>query len=231
MGLFSWFRKDDAEDVAAENTAANGGAEAPEEPVKEHGPWDVDEAPEDADRLDFGALKLPSGHDCKVQLTIDRKSRKALGAIVQSPNAAMQVNVYAAPKTGELWPDLREELVESVTSQGGTASFREGPFGPEVEARIPRKDVAGVRHVRYVGVDGPRWFLRATMEGTAVTNKAEREKLYSVLRDTVVERGDKPHPVRDLLTLTIPDTAQARLEEQFGVPQLPKRGPEITEIR
>lgn len=227
MGLFSWFRGDKAPQEADEAEET----EIVEDIPKENGPWDVDEAPDGVERLDFGALKLPSGHDCRVQLTIDRKSRKALGAIVQSPNAAMQVNVYAAPKTAELWPDLREELVESVSSEGGSASYREGPFGPEIEARIPRKDVAGVRHVRYVGVDGPRWFLRATIEGVAVTNAAEREKLYEVLRGAVVDRGTEPHPARDLLTLTIPKTAQSQLDEQMGVPDLPKRGPEITEIR
>ncbi|MDO5723935.1 MAG: DUF3710 domain-containing protein [Flaviflexus sp.] len=232
MGLFSWFGKRGARDEEADETAASPERDEHAEPAaKEHGPWDAAEAPEGVERLDFGALKLPSGHDCQVQLAIDRKARIAMGAIVQSPNAAMQINLYAAPKTGELWPDIREELVESVASQGGTATYREGPFGPEIEARIPRKDVAAVRHVRYVGIDGPRWLLRATIEGVAVTSTAEREKLYEVLRGTVVERGTKPHPVRDLLTLTVPKSAEARLEEELGVPQLPKRGPEITEIR
>lgn len=226
MGLFS--RKKSAESDSAHVTTESRVDDRVE---KEHGPYDITEVSGDDDRIDFGVLRVPKFPGAKIQFTINRRTRDAMGALIQFDGGQMQLNVYAAPKSRSLWADIREELVTSVKADGGTASYREGFFGPEVEARVPRKDVKETRHVRYVGVDGPRWFLRATLEGQAVVNPAVREKFYEFMKDVVVVRGQEPHPVRDLIMLTIPESAQAKVDEKLGVPSLPKRGPEISEIR
>jgi hypothetical protein len=51
--------------------------------------------------------------------------------------------------------------------------------------------VAGKRLARFVGVDGPRWFLRGVIGGAATTDveAAAREDLF---RSIVVVRGGSP---------------------------------------
>lgn len=196
------------------------------------GPFDIADVDSVEGMHNFGVLNLPFENGVRVQFTINKRTRGAMGTLVQLANSSLTISAYAAPKSASLWPDVRDELAESVVDGGGTANFREGPFGPEVEVMVAKKEVNEVRHVRYVGVDGPRWLLRATIEGEAVSNADTRELVYSYLRQVVVDRGDSPHPVRDQLELTMPDSAKARVEEKLGKPLESKpRGPELPELR
>lgn len=179
----------------------------------------------------FGVLHLPKKPGIRVQFTINKRTRTAIGALVQFEGSAVTLNLYAAPKNTGLWHDIREELSSTVSGSGGTASFREGPFGPEIEAMVPKKDVNEIRHVRYVGFDGPRWFLRATIEGDAVTNADVRAIVDDYFREIVVDRGSEPHPARDLLELEMPDSARERVEAKLGkLPGIKTRGPELPEL-
>lgn len=224
MALFSR-RKKSAPAVEPQETV-----ETAAEPVTT-GPFDINDVETVEGMHNFGVLNLPMEPGVRVQFTINKRTRAAMGALAQLAGSSISINVYAAPKSAGLWPDIRDELAESITKGGGTANFREGPFGPEVEAMIPKKEVNEVRHVRYVGVDGPRWFLRAALEGEAVTNADTRELAYDYLRKVVVDRGNDPYPVRDQLELTMPDSAKARVEEKLGKPvQRKTRGPELPEL-
>lgn len=224
MALFSRRRKTDAVDEAQDSV------ERPE-PATD-GPIDIADAESVEGMLDLGVLHLPRESGVRVQFTINRATRSAIGALVQMVGSSVTLTVLAAPKSDTLWPDMRDELVESITSGGGTASFREGPFGPEVEALIPKPEVNETRHVRLVGVDGPRWMLRAEIVGQAVTDSEARESVYDYLRRVVVDRGSDPHPVRDVIELTMPESAQIRVDEKLGRPVVRRpNGPELPELR
>jgi hypothetical protein len=101
-----------------------------------------------------------------------------------------------------------------------------------------------VRPVRFVGVDGPRWFLRGLFAGAAAADPAAAAPLEAVFSQVVVVRGDHPMPPRDLLELKLPAEAAAALEEQTRAQQAEQeqnrfntapnpfeRGPEMTETR
>lgn len=224
MALFSRRRKTDAVDEAQDSV------EQPESTTD--GPFDIADAASVEGMLDLGVLHLPRESGVRVQFTINRATRSAIGALVQMVGSSVTLTVLAAPKSDTLWPDMRDELVESISSGGGTASFREGPFGPEVEALIPKPEVNETRHVRLVGVDGPRWMLRAEIVGQAVTDSEARQTVYDYLRRVVVDRGSDPHPVRDVIELTMPESAQLRVDEKLGRPVVRRPGgPELPELR
>jgi hypothetical protein len=88
---------------------------------------------------------------------------------------------------------------------------------------------------RFVGVDAPRWFLRALLTGAAATDDQAAQPLLDVLRDVVVVRGEDPMPAREPLVLNLPPEARQVEEaaQEAGAPNLslPERGPEITEVR
>ena len=58
----------------------------------------------------------------------------------------------------------------------------------------PGQPASGMRLVRFVGVDGPRWFLRGLFTGPAADGGEQAELLEEVLRDVVVVRGEHPVP-------------------------------------
>jgi len=62
---------------------------------------------------------------------------------------------------------------------------------------------------RFVGVDGPRWFLRGVFTGPASHDEAAARPLEELLRSCVVVRGTEARPPRELLPLKLPPTAQA----------------------
>lgn len=183
------------------------------------GPFDVGDAVEDdRERLDFGAMLIPKEAGKDVRVSLDDKGR-VVSVSVHRDGSAMQIGAYAAPRDGAIWPDLRPELATTISSQGGRARESEGPFGPELAtelapSRTGGKEIAKAasRPARFVGVDGPRWFLRAVLTGPAATDEAAAEPLLATLREVIVVRGSDPKPVREPLPLKLP----AELAEQFG---------------
>jgi hypothetical protein len=98
----------------------------------------------------------------------------------------------------------------------------------------------GLQPIRFLGVDGPRWFLRGVITGPAAERPQLAAPFEAIFAGLVVVRGDHPVPPRDLLEVTLPEEARKAMEEQmaaageegFGEPINPfDRGPEITETR
>ena len=73
------------------------------------------------------------------------------------------------------------------------------------------------RPARFVGVDGPRWFLRGMISGSAAESSEAAAALEQAFRQIVVVRGTAPMPVREPLPLTLPPQAAAQLAAQQAV--------------
>jgi hypothetical protein len=64
-----------------------------------------------------------------------------------------------------------------------------------------------MRIARFVGVDGPRWFLRGVIAGEGATDPDAAAKIEDLFRSIVVVRGTAPMPPRDLIPLKMPASA------------------------
>ena len=130
-----------------------------------------------------------------------------IAATITRDGATLQVQAFAAPRTTGIWDDIRHDLTESVASQGGKVEVYAGVFGAEMLTRLPAvtpDGKRGERIARFVGVDGPRWFLRGVISGAAVLgDEAAAASVEEVFRDVVVDRGDDPRPPRELLPMTL----------------------------
>ena len=194
------------------------------------GPWDESDAPHRDDLLDCGALRIPVLDAATLQFTVDRTRDLVLGAVYILGDSALQLQVFAAPKSRGIWADVRADMISSIASQGGSSREGHGDYGTEIRAQMPIEGHRSINPVRYVGIDGSRWLLRATLTGkAAVDDDASRALLHLVLDDTVVVRGNAAFPPRDILPLSIPKAGPVK-EEQPAL-ELPKRGPEISEVR
>ncbi|GGK72760.1 hypothetical protein Sme01_07720 [Sphaerisporangium melleum] len=205
-----------------------------EEPVlaRESGPWDADEPHPGTERVDLGGLRLPIGPGFEIQLNV--AGDQIVGAVVLAEESALQVHAFAAPKRSGIWEEVRAELSRELTAAGGTCEQREGPFGPELAAEVKQDDA--VQPVRFIGVDGPRWFLRAVISGRAIADPDAAKTLEDVVRDIVVVRGDQPMAPKEPIELRLPAEARQAVEQQAAEEDAPslnpfERGPEISEIR
>jgi hypothetical protein len=204
------------------------------------GPWDAaDGNIPPLNRVDFGSLQIPVADGFEIQLNI-ADDQGPLIAVVGG-DSSLQVQAFAAPKSGGLWEDVRQEIMTAVVEASGAAEEAEGPFGPELHVRVPGEPPqAGLQPLRFLGVDGPRWFLRGVITGPAAVDPAAAAPFEEIFAGLIVVRGDHPVPPRELLEITLPEEARKAMEEQmaaageegFSEPLNPfDRGPEITETR
>lgn len=241
MGLFSR-RRDDG--TTADGEAADAPADdAQHEPAApgrgaSRGPWDLTEVPDLGARLDLGALRIPGLVGMQLRMEMDQNGARAVAVNLGFEGSALQVQAFAAPRTFGIWDELRAELAGSVTRQGGTADEVPGPFGTELLARLPVRTPegqSGHRPARFVGVDGPRWFLRGVLTGKAAVDPESAAPLEAVFAEVVVVRGDEARAPRDLLPLHLPGRGPAGPAggAAVAVPtaDVLERGPEITETR
>lgn len=210
------------------------------EDTPQGGPWDSDENPPDGDRVDLGSLLVPQLDG--VEVRVDVAEDQVVAATLICDEGALQVQAFAAPKSSGLWDEVRREIRAELDRSGGTADEVDGLFGVELRARVPGeapgKAKPDLQPVRFVGIDGPRWFLRGVLSGPVAVDPDRGHLLTQALTDIVVVRGDAPIPPRDLLELRLPREAQEALQaqqEQDGDQRRElnpfERGPEITEIR
>jgi hypothetical protein len=248
---------EDTADATVEGATAEAVADdAPSSPVPDRsaGPWDAQEDVPPGPRVDLGALRLPGVHGMELRMEIDKKSGTVTAVGVTLDGSTLQMQAFAAPRSDGIWDEIRAEIGESVAKQGGAVDDVPGPFGRELLARLPVRTPegrTGHRPARFVGVDGPRWFLRGVITGRAAVDEAAAAQLEDVLRRTVVVRGTEARAPRDLLALTLPSD-QRGITPQPGTPAADgaaadgapagatpaagefdplTRGPEITEIR
>jgi len=129
----------------------------------------------------------------------------------QAYSSALELGAYAAPRSGGLWAELRDEISRSATEAGGTASLGEGPFGVELRRLIPvttPDGEEGYQPSRMWVAEGPRWLLRGIVYGqAAIEEDADSPVVADVLsafRQVIVRRGDEAMAPGDLLPLTMP---------------------------
>lgn len=213
---------------------------ADEAPVERTGgPWDEEDDAPDIPRVDLGAVRIPGVQGMELRMEIDQKSGVVTGVSVVLGDSVLQVQAFAAPRSEGIWEEIRAEIAASITQQGGSVDDLPGPFGRELLARMPVRTPegrTGHRPARFIGADGPRWFLRGVVTGKAAVDPVAAGQLEQVFAETVVVRGTEARPPRDLLALRLPGNApapgvpatEARPEPEFDPLT---RGPEITEIR
>ena len=209
------------------------------------GPFDATEVDDDDGRLDLGSLRITGREGMELRLEIDQEQQNVIAATAVVGESALQLQAFAAPRSGGLWAQIRSEIADSIASQGGTADLEHTELGTELRTRMPSAGPDGrtvFAPARFLGIDGPRWFLRGVISGRGAIDDAAAEALLEIFRATVVVRGSDPMAPRELLPLRLPqedatpmpsapegdDTAEPTSTDDLNPFE---RGPEITEVR
>lgn len=192
------------------------------------GPWDVHEGFPDVERLDLGAIRVPvvDGFEIQVRMEDD----EVVAATVLHGESGLEIMACAAPRTAGLWDELRSEMIKGLKSSGGKVAAVEGAFGRELVAEVPVTGAdgqQGTQHIRFVGVDGPRWFLRGAFSGRAVDEPKQAKPLEEILRNTVVNRGQGAMAPRELIPLELPREAR----EALGLTAKKDDAPEVNRFK
>jgi hypothetical protein len=197
--------------------------------LRASGPWDETEfAWDETERLDLGSLLITAIPGIDVQVQVDESTGAVALVTLATADSGVQLQVFAAPKSGGLWDEARPQIIASINESSGLVEENVGAFGPEIWAQIPNE--LGMQVVRFVGIEGPRWFLRAAFVGEAARPSDAAVFMENAVRGLIIVRGNEALPVGTPLVLTLPVMEEEPVPEA-AVLLPPERGPEITEIR
>ncbi|MEE6262968.1 DUF3710 domain-containing protein [Plantactinospora sonchi] len=166
------------------------------------GPYDSAEDFPDLPRLDLGSLQIPAVPDVEVRVQANPDGVIQQVVLVHG-ESALQLGVFAAPRSEGIWDEWREEIRTSLAADGVVAEENEGDYGTELRARVRTPD-GGVADLRFVGVDGPRWMVQGVFQGRAASDPEAARALTGCLDGLVVDRGKEAKPVREPLPLRLP---------------------------
>jgi len=170
------------------------------------GPFDESEVSGVRPYLDMGALKFIPREGLNLRLEVEEGSGRVVAVALDYNGSTLQVQPFASTRSAGLWHEIRAQIAEQITSQGGTVTEFTGLLGPELLCKIPAliDNQQSYQDARFIGVDGPRWFLRGVIAGPAVTDAEQAAYLIDLFRDLVVVRGQSPMPPGELLPLRVP---------------------------
>lgn len=191
------FQQEGAEEVASAPARSRWG-----------GPYDLSEREPAPGSLNLGALILPPPLP-GAQLTLQgQPDTGAVARVLLATNTAgLEVSAFAAPRSVGLWEDLRRELAADVSARGGVVEEGVGSFGSELRVRLPARAPDGseaVRPLRFIGVDGPRWFVRGVLSGQAAFDEQAAAPFEQWFASLIVDRGGVAMAPRTPLPMRAP---------------------------
>jgi len=222
----SFFGDENDESVEVDEVEDDLDAAGDEFGDESEGPYDISEidsddptAGRDGQRLDLGSVlvPMPTGGQLQVEMA-PNGSPQAVHLVTE--HGRVTVAAYAAPKSPGQWREVVAELAQSLRDDNSAVSVENGPWGRELAAVTANMDL------RFIGVDGPRWMVRCVVAGPSGSTAANAPLVAiarDILRDTVVNRGSEPHPVRTPLPVVLPQVLAEQLaaahEQQLAAAQ------------
>jgi hypothetical protein len=197
--------------VSDQDEAARQAKSAPADRA-EAGPLDEGEANAVRPYVDLGGVKIVPREGLQLRLEVEEGSKRVVAVGLDYAGSTLQVQPFAAPRSTGLWHEIRQQISDQIAKQGGTTKLTTGPFGPELLAEVPAAapgQPGTKRLARFIGVDGPRWFLRGVIAGEGATKPEAAAKIEELFRSIVVVRGSTPMPPRDLIPLHMPKSGGA----------------------
>lgn len=196
------------------------------------GPWDIHEVDnldegDDGPKIDLGSMILTGVPGSELRLQVAEDTQQIVSAMLiiestldadagsngapQTATSALELGAYAAPRSGNFWPELREEISEAATSAGGSAALNAGPFGVELFRLFPvttPDGEEGYQPSKMWVAEGPRWLLRGIVYGQAAIEESDDavavRDVAAAFRKVIVRRDEEAMAPGDLLPIAMP---------------------------
>ena len=176
------------------------------------GPLEFSSDLDTSSMLDLGAVFLPNIPGLEVHLDLDPRSGKGKSVSLHLNMTIAEVQIFAAAVNDDLWATMRDAITSGLRDQKVDCSVEMGRFGTEIHAVMPTVDLDGNAHVqpvRFVGVRGSRWLVRAVISGDGALvveqpNAVAGPDIDDVISQLVINRGEDPLPPGERLALRSP---------------------------
>jgi hypothetical protein len=166
-------------------------------------------APDDGiERLDLGCVRIPVQQGIEVRVDFDESHQQPANISIFLGHSIVALQAFAVPRYEEKWPGVRDDIVKQLALQGIEATVVLGQFGTEIHTVMPTIDYDGsnvVQSVRFLGIDGPRWFLRVVVSGDGAFSGDIAAQIDELIASFVVHRGDEPMADGEPLPVVLPN--------------------------
>lgn len=252
MGFWDFFRRKKARATASKSqdtadearTPVSDSQRAPKQALQanaspreatKHGPWDISQealVPDQA-YLDLGALKIPERPDTAIRLGISQDKTRILAVTLTHNGSSLQLTLLAASRDHPLWDEVRASIDKGKSPKQVKTRFG---TGIAVDLGLPDGTIVPTR---IMGIDGPRWMLRAIVTGDAAKGGKDGTFFDDLLADVVVDRGEIPAAPKEIIPLTAPgskngddaDKGSSTGSDDSSHPQDKKSGKQIPDSR
>ena len=125
--------------------------DSPAEPVapRTDGPFDESEiAGDGVQRVDLGSLLVAPSEGRELRMQVDEKTGNVQAVMIAGEDGALELQVFAAPRNGDLWSTVRPQIQADITGRGGKADviaevrrevwplIEEGSIAPVIGAKL-----------------------------------------------------------------------------------------------
>ena len=171
------------------------------------GPWDSADAsrpdpPSDWMPVELGAMLLYVPQDFEIRLEVREDDQSVLSVDVLHNDLTLQVMPYAGPRGSGIWDEVSSALAEAIATDGGPSAPYPSGYGTQLLASL--KNEGSSVQARFLGFDGPRWFVRAVISGPLAHDDQAVQPFLDVINQVVVVRDDLARPMQEPLELSLP---------------------------
>ncbi|MGA0002998.1 MAG: DUF3710 domain-containing protein [Candidatus Nanopelagicales bacterium] len=185
------------------------------------GPLEFSSEVDTSSMLNLGAVFLPNIPGLEVHLDLDPRSGTGKSVSLHINMTIAEVQIFAAAVNEDLWASMRDAITSGLQEQKVDCSVEMGRFGTEIHAVMPTVDLDGNAHVqpvRFVGVRGSRWLVRAVISGDGALPEVRKNpevgpEIDDVISKLVINRGDEPLPPGERLVLRSPSEVSEASEQ------------------
>lgn len=132
--------------VRAQDSVSGGSGTPPGDFRLGKGPLDIDEIESRDGYVDLGALLIAPAEGLQLRLEVEEATQRVVAVTMDLNGSSLQLQAFAAPRSEGLWDEIREQINQSVASQGGGETEEvSGAFGTELVAKLPAEATDGSR--------------------------------------------------------------------------------------
>ena len=179
----------------------------PTGPIPVTGPFDASQITDRTHYVDFGRILVPAvDPNLVIKGEMEQDTQRLVAITLEVANSVLQVSVFTAASSEEVWPEVRAQLSATLSAQGASVEDSHSSLGACLLVTLAANEESGqpARRIKFVGFDGPRWFLRGSITGAAISDPGANQVVETLFRSLVVDRGTEPMPPRELLSLSMP---------------------------
>ena len=174
----------------------------------------MSQAPTGVQRLDLGSLQIPAieGVEVRVQANPDGGVEQV---VLVDGESALQLGVFAAPRSEGIWNEVRDEIAEAMAADGvdparGPGAVRHRADRPGQHPRRARPTCGSWASTGRAGWSAP------CSRAAAAADRSREGSLGEVLAGLVVVRDAEARPVREALPLRLPKEMTEQAQEAGG---------------